>query len=81
VGEFGFTALWAFFYFAGSIAYAVNVNKLASSIVVLPGVATARAGAAFGFFSWIAWSGSAFFAFQRWRGVSSAAAPVHYNDL
>lgn len=73
--EFGITALWAFFWFAASTAYAVGVND-----VIGQSLNRAHAAAVFGFFSFFLWIASAAFAFRRLRGLDTGV-PSTYSDL
>nr|CAG4642108.1 EOG090X0FHR [Eurycercus lamellatus] len=82
MADLGFSGFWAFLYGVGFIYLASQWTKTESTIPVTAAGNNLRGAIAFSFFSVFTWSGSAFFAYQRYRqGAESAFATAYETGM
>jgi len=82
IGDFGFSAFWAFLYAVGFIYLSSQWTKTESSPQTSASGNNLRAAIFFSFFSIFTWAGSAFFAYQRYnQGADSAFATAYETGM
>lgn len=82
MGDAGFSGFWSFLYGVGFIYLASTWTKTQETPAAVAASNNLRAAIAFSFFSIFTWSGSAYFAYQRYRqGADSAFATAYETGM